>query len=122
MTTQNGMVKSGLHTVNAQEILGRIATGLTATGSTQATAYALDTSNSVFTTVAASTGAILPAAALPGDVLEVTNLGANSLSVYPPVGAAVDNGATNAAKAVAVGKSCRFRKITDTLWVANLSA
>jgi hypothetical protein len=82
-------------------------TGATATGATQAAAYPLSAVRTRFGTVAASTGALLPAGA-PGDELTVTNFGANSLTVYPPVGGAIDNGAANAGVAVAANASKLF--------------
>jgi hypothetical protein len=72
------------------------AGGLTALGGGQAGAYVIATSISVFTTVAASTGALLPAliksgAAIPaGTPVKIFNRGANTLSVYPPNGQRIE--------------------------------
>lgn len=75
-------------------------TGITATGATQATAYPIGAVRSRFGVVAASTGAVLPTGA-PGDEYTVANFGANSLTVYPPLGGTINGGATNAGVAVA---------------------
>jgi hypothetical protein len=76
----------------------------TATGSTQATALQVQTDFEVYSTVAASTGCILPSNMSVADQGWIFNHGASSLSVYPPVGGKISTGATNAAFAVAAGK------------------
>lgn len=58
------------------------ANALTAAGSNQAGATPITTTVAEFGTVAASTGAVLPASA-PGLQITVINNGANTLSVYP---------------------------------------
>lgn len=87
-----------------------LATGLTAQGASQITALPLPGVYNVFSTVAASTGAILPFAPTGGEEIEVMvrNAGANALSVYPPVNYKINNGATNAAVSVAAGAASRF--------------
>lgn len=98
-----------------------VATGLTAAGSTQATALALTNDVNIFGTVAASTGAILPNYDI-GDDLVVVNGGANALNVYPPVGHQINSGAANAAVSVPAGKSARFCRVSSTRWVGIVSA
>lgn len=74
---------------------------LTAIGSTQATALALVSDFSIFGTVAASTGAILGARGISF----VVNNGANTLTLYPPVGGNINGGTLNAGISIPVGKS-----------------
>lgn len=64
------------------------ATGLTATGSNQATALALTKVINVVTTAAASTGVTLPSAATVGigGYVIIFNAGANPIKVYGAVG------------------------------------
>jgi len=117
--------QSGLSAQNALAINGVGAGGLTATGSTQATALPLTTPSNEITTVAASTGVILPAAGgrvSAGDIVAVYNQGANSLSVYPPVGGKIALGSTNAAFAVGSGKAALFGAKGDGNYFAFLSA
>ncbi len=117
--------QSGLSAQVALNLNGIGAGGLTATGSTQATAYQLATPSNEFTTVAASTGAILPAPGgrvSAGDIVAVYNQGANALSVYPPVGYKIGLAATNAAVSVASGKSALFGARGDGNYFAFLSA
>lgn len=79
----------------------RISTdvNLTATGSTQAGAYAIVKNRNVFSVVAVGTGARLPAGTtVPNAGLRIViwNLGANNLLVYPPTGGTVAGLAVNA--------------------------
>lgn len=109
----------------AQAINGVAQWAQTALGSTQAGAFALTQCATEFTTVAASTGARLPATGLnvsTGDVLAVFNQGASSLSVYPPVGFKIGLAATNAAVAVGTGKSALFVARGDGNYFAIVSA
>lgn len=69
-------------------------TGITATGSNQATAYQLTAQLNTFSTVAASTAAILPVA---NAQITVTNNGTAGLALYPASGDQIDNNATNVA-------------------------
>lgn len=122
MPTQANLMGSGNSALCAQASVGMLTASATATGSNQATALLMPTDLVVFTTVAASTGTILPATALPGDTYVVVNHGASSLSVYPPTGGKVGNGSTNAAFAVGVNKTAYFMNIGANTFSASLSA
>jgi hypothetical protein len=78
-----------------------VQTGLTATGSAQATALAL-TNNTLheFTSVSSSAGAILPLGVTPSTI-SIFNDGASSLSIYPPTGGSIDGAAANASVTLA---------------------
>lgn len=93
-----------------------LVTGLTAQGNSQATGLNLPGLYNVFSTVAASTGAVLPFAPSGGEDTEVMvrNGGASALSVYPPVNYKINNGATNAAVSVAAGAVSRFVREPST--------
>ncbi len=99
----------GFSAGQAQALNGSSTLGQTATGSNQATAFVLMTETTEFTTVAASTGAILPSPTGPltpgtGDALVVVNNGANALSVYPPVGFSIGTAAANTALSLPANK------------------
>lgn len=121
MTRKKLLVSSGMHTVAATAILGPVATGLTAAGSSQANALALDNCVNVVATAAASTGVILPACEA-GDVVEVYNQGANALAVYPPGSETIDALSASAAFSVGAGKAAKFRKVGATAWMSLLGA
>lgn len=122
MPIKANIIGSGIPAGAANYIVGGVSAGLTATGSGQSDALTITTSNNQYTTVAASTGAILPSFAQPGDVIRVYNNGANTLSVYPPTGGAINNGSTNAAFSVAANKSAQFVMLSATLWGSLLGA
>lgn len=88
----------------ARAIVGDVATGLTAVGATQATALALAADNNFISTAAASTGVLLPLGNA-GDSVFVYNGGANSVTVYPPVGGTINNLSANTGLVVATLKS-----------------
>jgi hypothetical protein len=123
MTTVRNLMGTGSSGPAAQAAVGLPAVGLTALGNSQGTAYALTSDLNVFTTVASSTGCLLPTSAI-GDWITVVNHGANTLSVYPPSGGKIANGSTNAAFSVAATKTAQFQCISgDGLqYAASLSA
>lgn len=101
------LATSGLSAVAALAINGDVATGITAAGTTQATAAALPAANNFIGTAAASTGVILPPGTA-GDEVFVYNGGASTVAIYPPVGGAINNLAANTAVTVATLKSAYF--------------
>lgn len=105
---------------------GRVAlkangSGLSGAGTTQGTATVITKQTNEFTTVAASSGAILPSPE-QGEFIFVANAGANALSVYPATGHSINALASNAAFSVASGKNCLFWAATASKWYANLTA
>lgn len=95
-------------------------TALTATGNSQGTALALLSSFSIFGTVAASTGAILPAAGAQDDFM-VYNGGASTLTVYPASGQQINGLAANTGVSVPANKGAIF-KAAGNQWIAVISA
>lgn len=95
--------------------------GLSAAGTTQGTATVITKQTNQFTTVAASSGAILPSPE-QGEFIFIANAGANALSVYPASGHSINALANNAAFSMAVGKNALFWAATSSKWYALLSA
>ena len=91
---------------------------VSAAGSTQGTATALTKSYNVVTTVAVSTGVVLPTitAANVGFLVTIVNKGANALNVYPATGAAIDSAATNAAVSLPVNGTITVEASSATQW------
>jgi len=118
MTKLSTLSTSGLSAVAALAIGGDTATGLTAAGSTQATALALPAANNFIATAAASTGVILPPGNA-GDFVFVYNGGASTVTVYPPVGGTINNLSANTGLALATLKS-GFYIYSDADSVASL--
>lgn len=112
---------SGLSAVASTAINGDAATGLTAAGTTQATALLLPAANNFVATAAASSGVILPPGS-PGDEVFIYNGGANALAVYPPVGATLNNLAANTAVSVPTLKSVHVFYASATAMATLISA
>lgn len=123
MPLQARLVAGGFSAVQAQASVGTTANGLSAAGSTQATAVALGADVNRFTTVGAGTGCIVPPMN-PGDEVEIINGQAtNALLVYPPVGATINQLSANTAYSVAVATpSCFVQCITPLIYAAQQSA
>lgn len=99
---------------------GEATLGATATGSTQADAYALVNPTTTFTTTAASTGARLPnASGQPTFV--VLNAGASDLTLYPATGETINAIAANGGFTVTAAKSVICTPC-GTKWICTLSA
>lgn len=90
---------------------------ISAAGSTQGTATALTTDYNVVTTVSASQGVVLPAAASPfGREVTVVNRGANPLAVYPATGASIDGATANTAVTIPVNSEISFFSSSTSQW------
>lgn len=122
MALAKEIMGGGLSAATAQAIGGGVQTGLTATGSSIADALQLTASNVQISTAAASTGVLLPNGVI-GDEVLIYNAGANTVAVYPPTSSqSINSGSAGAAFSVATTKTARFKKITSTLWIAQLGA
>ncbi len=97
-----------------------VVTGISAAGTTQdnATDLARIQFTSV-TTVASGTGVQLPSM-VAGDVMYVSNNGANALLVYPALGTTINALAVNAGFSVAVGRTAAIFGITNSTITAIL--
>ena len=118
------MINAGLSAGTAAMIGGDIQDNVTATGTTQATAAPIYGDNCIVTTTAAGTGVIFSGTTLSsGDVLQVYNLGANALLVYPVLGSTINALAVNAGFSIPAGKAAFFTvRANAATMVAGLSA
>jgi hypothetical protein len=99
-----------------------VINGITATGTTQATAFGLTNSTyHEFTTVASGSGAILPIPFIPSPVTIYNNT-ATALLVYPPVGGTIDSGTVNAAISLAAGTGVQYWASSSTNWYNTQTA
>lgn len=121
MALAREMMNGGLSAGQAKAINGGVVPALSGAGTTQGTATAIRTSTAVFTTVGASSGGILPACEI-GDSVEVLNLGANALTIYPDSGARINAVATNGGISLGVNTAIILRRFTATRWAGFLSA
>lgn len=122
MSLAQRMMSAGLSANQVAAIQGTVANALTAAGTTQVTAVALTADQNRFTTVGASSGAILPSMN-PGDEMSVINAGANALALYPPVGAVLNALGANTAYSIATATPfCTVLCITPTQYHSYQSA
>lgn len=113
----------GLGAATAKIITGVLADNLTATGTGQADALSLPGDINVVSLVFAGGGVKLPSSPQPGDSLLVTNIGANTLLIYPSVGGSIQGGAANTPFTLPVGSSATFTARRGSLnWVALASS
>jgi hypothetical protein len=122
MAMASDIMKGGTSAGQAMAINGQISPTVTAAGTTISDAFDLVASINVITTAAASSGVQLPSA-MVGDEIEILNLGANSVTVYPDSSSARINALTaGAGFLLAPNTAVKCRKFTTTRWIGNLSA
>jgi hypothetical protein len=93
-----------------------VTTGITAAGSTQGTATTLTRPINVVSTVSSgANGIILPTVPAGARIL-IVNTSANALNVYPPSGAVVNSGATNAAYSQPSSARLEYISTSTTQW------
>jgi hypothetical protein len=94
-----------------------VTTGtLMAAGTSQATAAALPNTINVVTSTPSGAGVILPAG---GQCVVENKDPANALLVYPPAGAAIGSGATNAPAQIVPGGTAVFSALNATQWFSE---
>lgn len=120
MSSLNTLIRGG--GVWAGTLNDTVQLTASAAGANQGTATAITKDITAFTTVAASTGAILPKATVPGESYLVANLGANALALYPPVGHSINSGAANASVSVAAAKAARAVYCGSSKWLVIVGA
>ncbi len=93
---------------------------VTATGTNQATAYALASTITYFSSVPSGTGCRLVAAPAVGAWAEVINGDStNSILVYPASGGSINSEATNGSVAIPAGGSATFWAVSSTRWIVR---
>ena len=93
-----------------------VASGLTATGTTQADALQLTDGYSFLSTTALNTGVKLPTVASTGTFAQVVNHGVNELKVYPASGQTIDALAANLPLVIQPGNSLSLISDSATSW------
>lgn len=111
---------AGLSGLAVAALCNDAATGLTATGTNQATAYSMTAADNEFTTVDSGTGAVLYAGSA-GDEQTVFNAGSNPLTVYPDSGAKINNLPTNQGVLIPTNTGCIFKRLSTTRIMGILS-
>lgn len=120
MTTRKELVNGGLYYTEACAANGAFETGVNLTGFAGQGARYVTASNTVVTTVVATSGdSITLTPGDQGDWLTVVNYSGSPVKVYPPVGWKVHNAALNAAYTVPANKTAMFTQITDPFTIGS---
>ena len=123
MTTVVEMMGGGCSAGQARAINGAVNAAVAAAGTTISDATAIKASHSIVTTVAASSGVILPNTEIGDEYLIYNATGTNPLTVYPPTSSATVN-QLSAGTGVLLQPytACKYKKTSATAWHAWLSA
>lgn len=107
-----------LLTRSLQTIQATVNDAVTAAGTTQATATALESEWNVVTSTPANSGVVLDGFNI-GVSTTVFNQGGASLKVYPPLGMKINSGAVNAAVSVANNTAQIFCQVSATQFITT---
>lgn len=97
-------------------------TGISAAGTTQATATTLRAQDSEVTTVASGAGVVLNPLFAPSEEMTVFSTGANALKIYPPSGMQINNLPANTAMSLSPNTGVLFHCVSTTRIIGILSA
>jgi hypothetical protein len=116
------IMRGGFSSGAARAIGGQVQSSVTAAGTAISDAADLTASINVVTTAAASSGVQLPNVQI-GDSVEILNLGANAVTVYPDTTSNQINAlSAGSGFLLATNTAVVLRKFTSTRWAGFLSA
>ena len=116
------IMRGGFSSGSAKAINGQVHPTVSAAGTAITDATDLRASINVVTTAAASSGVQLPNGEV-GDEVEILNLGANALTVYPDTASNSINAlSAGSGFTLATNTAVKLRKYTTTRWIGYLSA
>jgi len=116
------IMKGGFSAGSSKAIGGQVQNSISAAGTVITDATDLKFSISVITTAGAGSGVQMPDGEI-GDSIDVLNLGANAVVVYPPNTSSQINAlAAGAGFQLATNTAVTLRKFTSTRWMGFLSA
>ena len=122
MATAVDIMRGGHSAHGARAINGQVQPAVSAAGTAISDATDLVSSINVVTTAAADSGVQLPSAQI-GDEVEILNLGANAVTVYPDASANQINAlSAGSGFLLATNTAVKLRKFTSTRWAGFLSA
>ena len=113
MSSQNTRLGGGGVPASAA-VVNTVGKGLSAAGTTQATAPVFKNDINYVTTCASGAGVALWAGLAAGDEVFYRNGSANAMLVYPTTGAQINELAANAAFSVPAGKTAMFLILDKT--------
>lgn len=113
-----GVSAGAARAINGNEMQSTI----TAAGTTQGTAAAMEGDVNIISTATTGQGGILSASAIQGDDQLVYNSTSTDVMVYPPSGGNFNQLAANSGFVLAPYTAVLCKKITATQWIGFLSA
>jgi hypothetical protein len=122
MARVQDLVSIGFNPMAAKHLGFDVAVGLTATGTTQGTGYAITANFNQFTTVAAGAlAATMPLAISSafGEYVIRNDDSGDGMSLFPGVGDSINALAANTAITIAPGSICTIYRVSDTQWIAS---
>ena len=119
MPIPSRVLGSGLSRLSTVSICGDGADAITATGTVAGDAYQLTYVFNGVSTTASGTGVKLPQTEM-GEVIYITNSGANTLKVYPYNTSSTINGTTSAS--VAANYTSIYYAVSNTKWYSMTGA
>ena len=122
MATAADIMKAGHSALGARGINGQVQSSITAAGTSISDATDLTASINGVTTAAASSGVQLQRGEI-GDEVEILNLGANAVTVYPDdTSNRINQLSAGSGFLLASNTAVKLRKYTTTRWIGYLSA
>ena len=122
MATAVDIMKGGISSMSAKAINGQVNGAVSAAGTAISDATDLLASINVVTTAAASSGVQLQSGEI-GDEVEILNLGANALTVYPDsTSGRINQLSAGSGFSLPINTAVKLRKFTTTRWIGYLSA
>lgn len=121
----NQLMGAGFSAAQASAILGNApTTGISAAGTTLATATALSAPGNLVGTAAANSGVRLPTTAVIGDAILIYNdATGNSFYIYPDAATSkINQLSVGAGVLLANNNSALLMKVSSTRWIMFLSA
>lgn len=121
MSLATDIVQGGFSAGQAKAIGGQVNATVTAAGSSRTDATLIKATNTICSTVAASTGVILPTAEIGSDVW-IYNAGANALTIYPHTDGTINQLTANSSISLATNTAVLLKRFSTIRWIAILSA
>src|SRR3990167_8240320 len=123
MPLAKNVMRAGISAGAARSINGNeVQSALTAAGTTQGTAVAMEGDVNIISTATTGQGGILSAYAIAGDDQVVYNSTSVDIRVYPPSGGNVNQLAANSGFVLAPYTGVLCKKVTSTQWLGFISA
>ena len=123
MPLAKNVMRGGVSAGAARALNGNeVQSALTAAGTTQGAAVAMEGDVNVISTATTGQGGVLSSQSVPGDEQIVYNSTSVDILVYPPVGGNFNQLAANTGFVLAPYTAVKCKKVTSTQWVGFLSA